>query len=202
MPGLSPYKRVLTAGQRQIINVRGSTCFLRLAESAIRVSLRSNAVGTKSGVEYSVTMEQAEQWLHAEEFDEVAIENLDLVNSNAIEFYIGFGRFIKPVPDIVNVQVSSNNNNTATTSQDETNIDIGNAGAVQLLAQDNDRVQAWISALETNAEEIRIGDANVDTDQGTPLQPGDTILWSSKGPCYACSIATNDQGAAVTEFTE
>ena len=113
-----------------------------------------------------------------------------------------YGDFFRPVPDIVNVQVSSDDNNVATTAVDETNIDIGNAGAVQLLAQDNTRVQAWITALAGNAEEIRIGDANVDTDQGTPLQPGDTILWSSKGPCFACSIATNNQGAAVTTFTQ
>lgn len=201
MPGLAPYTRTLAIGQRTVINARGTTLFLRQATGEIRVTARSNQTGDGGGESYTLRMTAAEKWFHADTFDEVEIENTAGV-ANTIELYLGSGDFEKPVPDIVNVQVSSSNNNVATTAVDETNIDVGNAGAVQLLAQDNTRVQAWITALAGNAEEIRIGDANVDTDQGTPLQPGDTILWSSKGPCFACSIATANQGAAVTEFSE
>lgn len=201
MPGLSPYIRTLAIGQRTVINARGTTVFLRQAIGEITVTLRSQQTGSGGGESYTLRMTAAEEWNHADQFDEVEIENTAGV-ANTIEFYIGFGRFTKPVPDIVNVQVSSSNNNVATTFADETNVDVGNAGAVQLLAQNDDRVQAWITALAGNAGEIRIGDANVDTNQGTPLQAGDTILWSSKGPCFACSIATANQGASVTEFTE
>ena len=201
MPGLAPFVQTLTANQRIDIKARGTTVFLRQATGTIKVTLRSNQIGERDGVAYTLRMEQAEEWLHAVEFDSVEIEDTSGA-ANTIELYIGYGRFIKPVPDIVNVQVSSNPNNQAETQVDETNIDVGQAGKAQLLAADPDRVQAWITALAGNAEEIRIGDTNVDTNRGTPLQPGDTILWSSKGPCFACSIATVNQGAAVTAFTE
>lgn len=201
MPGLAPYIRTLAISQRTTIEARGTTVFLRQATGELLVTLRSTAVGTKTGVAYTLRMTAAEKWFHAEEFDSVTIQNEAGV-ANTIEFYIGFGDFEKPVPDIVNVQVSSSNNNEATTAVDETAVNVGNAGKALLLAQDDTRVQAWISALAGNAEEIRIGDVNVAANRGTPLQPGDTILWSSKGPCYACSIATAGQGAAVTEFSE
>lgn len=201
MPGLAPYKAILAVGQRLPLAARGTTVFLKAATGEIEVTVFSQRVGAGDGERYTLRMEQAEEWQHADIFDEIAIVNTSGA-ANTIELYIGHGSYRKPVPDIINVQVSSSNNNVATTAVDETNIDIGAAGAVQLLAQDDSRVQAWITALATNAEEIRIGDANVDTNRGTPLQPGDTILWSSKGPCFACSIANNNQGAAVTEFSE
>lgn len=201
MPGIAPYKRTLAANARTSIDARGTTIFVRKTSEELLVSPRSTQVGGGDGVQYSVRMSESEKWFTAEEFDSVEIRNEGSAETE-VEILIGYGDFFRPVPDIVNVQVSSDDNNVATTAVDETNIDIGNAGAVQLLAQDNTRVQAWITALAGNAEEIRIGDANVDTDQGTPLQPGDTILWSSKGPCFACSIATNNQGAAVTTFTQ
>ena len=201
MPGLAPYARILTANQRANINVRGTTIFLRQATGELKVTLRSQQVGSQDGVAYTLRMSAAEKWFHAQEFDQIEVEDVS-GTANTIELYIGYGDFEKPVPDIVNVQVSSSNNNIATTIADKINIDIGNAGREQLLAQDDSRVHAWVTALSTNVEEIRIGDTNVDTNRGTPLAPGDTILWSSKGPCFACSIATVDQGAAVTEFGE
>jgi len=200
MPGLSPYKRTLTANQKEQIAARGTTVFLRIATGALRVTLRSNQVGAREGVSYSVTMNQAEEWLHAEEYDQIEIEDLSGV-ANTIELYLGYGRFIKPVPDIVNVQVTSAESETVTTEVDETNIDVGNAGKVELLPDDPDRVFAIITALSSNAEEIRIGDSNITATRGTPLAAGETLKWTSKAACYACSIATVDQGAAKTIFS-
>jgi hypothetical protein len=200
MPGLAPYARILAANERQSINVRGTTVFLRLASGTVAVTVRSNQVGTKSGASYTLRMDQAEKWFHAEEFDEIVLEDVSGAQ-NTVEFYIGYGDFEKPVPDIVNVQVTSAESEVVTTEVDETNIDVGNAGQVQLLPADADRVFAIITALSGNAEEIRIGDTNIDTDRGTPLDPGDTIKWTSKAACFACSIATVDQGAAKTIFS-
>ena len=205
MPGMAPYIRKLAADERTVINVRGTTIFVRRTSETLLVTARSTQVGQGEdggqGVTYTIRMAESEKWFTAEEFDSVEVVNTGAAESE-VEILIGVGDFFRPVPDIVNVQVSSSNNNAAETSADVTNIGIGNANRVTLLSQDNDRVQAWITALSTNAEEIRIGDANVDTDQGTPLAPGDTILWSSKGACEACSIATANQGAAITEFKQ
>lgn len=200
MPGLAPYKRILAIGQRETINARGTTIFLRESSGEITVTARSNAVGTKTGASYTLRVNQAEEWLHAEEFDSLEIENTSGVE-NTIELYVGFGRFIKPVPDIVNVQVTSAESEIVETEVDETNIDIGQAGKVELVPADSARVFAIITALSTNAEEIRIGDTNVDTNRGTPLAAGETIKWTSKAACFACSIATVNQGAAKSIYS-
>ena len=200
MPGLAPYKSILAIGKRVTINARGTTVFLRKATGELKVEVRSLAVGDADGASYTLRMDEAEEWLHADTFDTVVIENTSGIK-NTIEMYLGFGRFIKPVPDIVNVQVTSAESEVVTTGIDETNIDVGQAGKVELVPADANRIFAIITALSGNAEEIRIGDTNVDTDQGTPLAAGDTIKWTSKAACFACSIATVNQGAAKTIFS-
>lgn len=201
MPGLAPYKSIMAVGQRVKIRARGTTIFLRKATGELEVTVRSLAVGDADGAEYTLRMEQAEEWLHADTFDQIVIVNEAGVE-NTIELYLGFGRFIKPVPDIVNVQLTTSASASATSIQDKTNIDVGNAGQQQLLPADSTRIYAFVTALPGNAEEIRVGDTNIDTDQGTPLQAGDSLLWTSKAACFACSIATVNQGAALMDFTE
>ncbi len=200
MPGLSPHKRILTANQRQSIIARGTTVFLRKATGELSVTLRSNAVGTKTGASYTLRMEQAEKWFHAEEFDEVVVVDKSGA-SNTIELYLGYGDFEKPVPDIVNVQVTSAESEAVSTEVDETNIDVGQAGKVELVPADSARIFAIITALSSNVEEIRIGDTNVTETRGTPLAAGDTVKWTSKAACFACSIATVNQGAAKSIFS-
>jgi len=201
MPGLAPYKRILNANQRSTIIARGTTVFLRQATGKLSVTVRSNAVGTRTGAAYTLEMEQAEKWFHAEEFDEIVIEDLSGA-ANTIELYLGFGDFEKPVPDIVNVQLTSSNSGVAETIADKVNIDIGQAGKEELLPADTTRIQAYITALDSNAEVIRVGDTNVTETRGTPVAAGDSLLWTSKAACFACSIATNDQAAALTVFKE
>lgn len=201
MPGLAPYKSILQIGQRVSINARGTTVFLRKASGEIDVTVRSLAVGDADGSQYSLRMEQAEEWLHADTFDKIVLVNKSGI-INTIELYLGFGRFIKPVPDIVNVQLTSSASGTVETIANKVNIDVGQAGKEQLLPQDDTRIQAYITALAANVEEIIVGDTNVTETRGTPIAAGDSLLWTSKAPCFACSVATVDQGAALTVFKE
>ncbi len=200
MPGLAPYKRVLQAGQRENIDARGTTIFLRLATGEISVTARSNAVGSKSGASYTLRMTEAERWFHAEEFDSIVIVD-ESGAANTIELYIGYGDFQKPVPDIVNVALTVPASRDVTTIADKINIDIGAAGKEQLAAINLDRTRAVITADAGNAEIIRVGDTNVDTDRGIPLAAGESLSFESTAAIFACSIATNDQIAAITEFT-
>lgn len=200
MPGLAPYKRTFAVDAIQKIDVRGTTVFLRLATGELTITARSTQLGDGQGVAYTLRMSEAEKWFTAQEFDSLEIHNTSGVE-NVTEIYAGYGDFAKPVPDIVNVQVTSAESEVVTTETDETNIDVGNAGKVTLLPADAKRVFGIITALSTNAEEIRIGDVNVDTDRGTPLAAGETIKWTSKAACVACSIATVNQGAAKSIFS-
>ncbi len=200
MPGLAPYKRILNANQRATIVARGTTIFVRQATGELGVTLRSVAVGTKTGAAYTLRMEQAEKWFHAEEFDEIVVEDKSGAE-NAIEVYIGYGDFQKPVPDIVNVALSIPASRAAVTIVDKINIDVGQAGKEQLAAINLGRTRAVITAAAANAEIIRIGDTNVDDDRGIPLAAGESLSWESTAAVFACSIATADQVAAITEFT-
>lgn len=199
MPGLAPYKSVLAVDERRAINLRGTTFFVRLATGEIRVTLRSQQVADGGGESYTLRMTEAEKWFHAQEFDEVILENTSGAQ-NTIEVYVGYGDFEKPVPDIVNVQVTLATTASAQTIADKINIDVGNVGAEQLLPANTNRVKAYITALSTNAEEIRVGDSNVSATRGTPLAPGESLIWEGGVAAFACSIATPDQRAAVTEF--
>lgn len=200
MPGLAPYKRVLTANQRMTIVARGSTVFLRAATGEISVTVRSTAVAGKTGEAYTLRMTAAEKWFAAQEFDSVEIEDQSGA-ANTIELYIGSGDFEKPVPDIVNVALSIPASRTVLTQVDHTNIDIGTAG-IQLIAAENlDRTTLVVTALSTNTDIIRVGDINVDTDRGTPLAAGESMAFDTTAAIYACSESVNDQGAAHTAMT-
>ena len=195
MPGLAPYKRILAADARTTIEARGTTVFLRKATGELLVTLRSTRVGTGTGAAYSLRMTAAEKWFHAEEFD--SVELLDTSGAaNTIEFYIGYGDFEKPVPDIVNVAVTSAVNASVDTTVDNSAFGTGNANAVEVLAANPLRTAAVLTALASNADTLRIGDSDVDTDQGTPLAPGETILWPSKAGVFVCSesgiVGAND----------
>lgn len=202
MPGLAPYIRTLAIGQRTTIEATGTTVFLREATGEILVTLRSTATGERDGVAYTLRMTQAEKWFHAEQFDSVTIENTAGV-ANTIEFYIGFGDFEKPVPDIVNVQVTQGPNGVHETLVDDDTFGQGNANAVAILADDNTRIQAYITALAGNTDTLRVGDSDVDTDQGTPLAPGETVIFPSKKAIYVCSEgATATDAVAITVFKD
>lgn len=206
MPGFGPKVITLAAngstGDRKVIDARGTTVFMAETTEIIEVTLRSAQIGQgRGGESYTLQMFTADQWLSADEFDSLEFYNLGDAEVT-ITVYIGYGQFYRPVPDVVNVQVTSKPTATVVTAADETAINVGAAGKVALLAQDDNRVQAYITALSTNSDIIRIGDSNVDSDQGTPLQAGETMVWSSKAACYACAEATAGQSAAVTVFKE
>ena len=190
----------LAAGERRKIPLRGSFFYLRFSSAPLLVELQLIELGTKTGKSTMVRMKGGDKITPQREYDSVVLFN-DSAVSVDYETTGGDGDYDRPIPDIVNVQVTSDSSEIVTTEVDETNIDVGNAGAIELVPADPNRIYAIITALSTNAEEIRIGDSNVDTDRGTPLGAGDTIKWSSKAACYAGSIATINQGAAKTIFS-
>ena len=195
------FTATIAAGARTKLPGRGSFLFMKTTTGAVSVSMIENELGGASGKETRVTMQNSDKIRSAPgaEFDEIVLHN-ESASSVTLTIIYGDGDYDRPVPDTVNVSVSLPNAAAVTTVTDKTNIDVANAGKELLLAANENRINAWITALDTNAEAIRIGDDNVAIDRGTPLAAGDTILWSSKSACYACSIATVNQGAAVTEF--
>ena len=199
MSAIRTHTGTLASGARISIAARGSFIYLRDANGKLTVSAQLVNLGQKTGQTTKVIMSSADKISPDKEFDNVVLYN-HTAASVTYELVTGDGDYDRPLPDVVNVSVSLPNAASVTTVTDKTNIDVANAGKELLLAANENRINAWITALDTNAEVIRIGDDNVAIDRGTPLAPGDTILWSSKAACYACSIATVNQGAAVTEF--
>lgn len=198
MPGLAAYRQTIPVGKTVKVRARGTTVFVAQTNVALAVEVRSTQVGGKGGVSYKVTMRQAEKWFTAEEFDTVIIENLGTLPA-VIELYLGSGDFFKPVPDIINFAASVPASRNIVTLDDVTNIDIGNAGKISLFPISLVRTRLIITALSTNTDIIRIGDTNIDTDRGIPLQAGESVVVESTAQVFACSEATDDQSAAVYE---
>lgn len=214
MPGLSPYVRILAAGERSVLPIPGTTIFLRNADGEIRVTLRQTKPGEDAQA-YTLRMNVAEEWLHAVEFSSVEIENTSGVD-NQIELYIGYGRFIKPVPDLVNVKVDQTNplqvdvqssaavaaaSSDVSTFLDVSGIGQGSAGAVSIFAFNAARVRAIITSPDTNVDTLRIGGPDVNISRGIPLKPGESIPWDSQAAAYVCSEgSTSDQVIAALEF--
>lgn len=199
MPGLSPYVRTLAAagstGDRDTINVRGSTVFIRsLDQGEISVT----AQGFRSNDKHTVYMSQADKLFTVDDYGEIFIQNLQAVAVTVI-MYLGEGDFSQPVPDIVNVSVNKPSSNTAYTIADNT---ITTAEELFDPADYPGFVEAWITALPANDQNLRLGDSNVTSTRGLPLQAGDTALWKSTEPPYAVEAASGTNAVAVVIFTE
>lgn len=201
MPGLAPYIRTLAADGRTTIEVRGTTIFVRRTTEELRVSARSNQVGAADGTEYTVRMGASEKWFTADEFDSVTFENTGS-SETEIEVLIGSGDFFRPVPDIINVAVTSLASASVETTPDVINAGIGNANKVTILAANPARISAILTALDTNDVIARIGGSDVDINEGTQLQAGESLLWPSKAACEACIEAAGVGTIAVLEHIE
>lgn len=199
MPGIAPYIRTLAAGARTKIEARGTTIFVRRTTEELLVRARTTQVASGTGVEYQARMAASEKWFTAEEFDSVIIENTGLA-ATEVEILLGFGDFFRPVPDIVNVAIDVPASRDIITIADKIDIDVGQAGKEQLAAINLTRLRAVVTADAGNAEIIRVGDTNVDTNRGVPLAAGESLSIESTAAIFACSIATVDQAAAITEF--
>ena len=201
MPGIAPYIRTLAAGERTTINARGTTVFVRRTTETLLVQARSTQVGGDKGVAYTIRMAASEKWFTAEEFDSVEIENTGAA-ATEVEILLGYGDFFRPVPDIINVAVTSLASASVETTPDVINAGIGNANRVVILAANAARIAAVLTALDTNTAIARLGGSDVDTNEGTQLQAGETILWPSKAACEACVEAAGAGTIAVLKHIE
>ena len=199
MPGIAPYIRTLAAGKRTKINARGTTIFVRRTTETLLVKARSTQVGGGKGESYTIRMAASEKWFTALEFDTVEIENTSAVNATEVEVLLGYGDFFRPVPDIINVSVTSLASASIETTPDVTNAGIGNANKVTILAANDLRTSASLTALDTNTAIARLGGSDVDTDEGIQLQAGETLFWPSKAACEACVEAAGTGTIAVLE---
>lgn len=71
-----------------------------------------------------------------------------------------------------------------------------------LLADDSPRREAIITSLDTNTENIRIGDSLVGAARGTPLAPGMSITINSTGAIYAFHSGAAAQNVAITAILD
>lgn len=204
MPGIAPYLRTLAAGARTKIDARGTTVFVRRTTETLLVTARSSQVGSGEaggqGVSYTLRMAASEKWFTAEEFDSVTIQNTGAASTN-IEILLGFGDFFRPVPDIVNVSIDVPASRQIPTTVDNAAFGVGNANLVEVLPINLNRIVAIITALAANDQIIRIGDSNVDTDQGTPLSAGETLAIASTAAISVCEEVAGTNAVAIREET-
>lgn len=200
MPGLSPYNRTLTANQKVDINARGTTIFLRQATGGIKVRLRSTAVGDRSGESYELNMEAAEEWNHAQEFDSIEITDTSGA-ANTIELYIGYGRYRKPVPDIVSVSTNVPASDAIDTPAAVDPVDAGGGSPTQLIAANTSRISVTIQADKDNDQVVRVGDSDTSTSRGLQLSAGEAITINSTAAVYGIEEAAGTNLMNIIEET-
>lgn len=88
------------------------------------------------------------------------------------------------------------------TNPDATAIGDGNANAVQLLEANPQRAMVILSPLADNDQNLRAGDANVDTDQGIQMIAGQTYAICMKGPVFVCGEAAGTLACGFQEVLE
>ena len=200
MPGLSPYQRTLQPNQKVDINVRGTTIFLRSATGEIQVRARSTNVGDRSGESYALNMLAAEEWNHAQEFDSLEVTDVSGAN-NTIELYIGYGRYRKPVPDIVNVSptVPASDNISSPVAVDP--VDAGGGAPTQLVAANLNRISVTLQADKANDQNVRIGDSNASITRGIQLAAGEAITINSTAAVYGIEEAVGVNLINIIEET-
>jgi hypothetical protein len=188
MPGLSPYNRTLAANQKVDINVRGTTIFLRSATGEIKVRARSTNVGDRSGESYELNMLAAEEWNHAQEFDSLEVTDNSGAD-NTIEMYIGYGRYRKPIPDIVNVSTNVPASDDINTPAAVDPVDAGGGSPTQLVAANANRISITLQADKANDQIVRVGDSNTSTTRGIQLEAGEAVTINSTDAIYGIEEA-------------
>ena len=200
MPGLSPYQRTLQANQKVDINVRGTTIFLRSATGEIEVRARSTNVGDRSGESYALNMLAAEEWNHAQEFDSLEITDKSGA-ANTIELYIGYGRYRKPVPDIVNVSTNVPASDNISTPAAVDPVDAGGGSPTSLIAANSQRISVTLQADKANDQNVRIGDSNTSTTRGIQLAAGEAITINSTDEIFGIEEAAGTNLINIIEET-
>ena len=190
----------LSAGAYITLPLRGSFLFVRAATGNLTVSLTQVELGQKTGQTTKVVMTQNDKVRPIREFDSVTLRN-DTASAVVYSIVTGDGDYDRPVPDIINVQVTQGPDSGHISLVDIDTAGQGQANKVSILPDDDTRINAYLTALAGNTDTLRIGDTDVDTDQGTPLAPGETVNWTSKKQTWYCSEgATASQGIAITIF--
>jgi len=96
MAGLASYKRRIQAGQSSTVGARGKTIVLRDVVGEVRITARSNQLGSAGGQAYTLTMRKFEKWFCPEEFDAVEVFN-DSADTLVVELLIGYGDYVREV---------------------------------------------------------------------------------------------------------
>lgn len=206
MSGLAKYRVTIGAGLFKKFDARGDFCYVRKVADAndvenqgeVEVTLQSVETGDKSGGRFKLDLRQDEKWYSATEFDKVELKNNSAVDI-IVTLFLGYGDFAKPVPDIINVAVTTNPQGSLRSAAD---VDTNAAAAVAVLPAAADRSCAIITALAANDQILRVGDSLVTAARGTPLQAGETIAIRSKGAIYAIEEVAGTCKVAVLEELE
>lgn len=177
MSGLAPYKRTITAGDTQQIDVRGTTLVLRECQAAIDVSLIENQTSGKAGGRYTLTLRRGEKWFTPQEYDQISVHNTAAFDQ-VIEILAGSGDYVTPPPDVASADFF-----------------VGFApvtpaiGGTQLVAENSTRKRVIIKAKETNAGVLFVAGTQADAaaGKGLGLSKGDEYPGEARGELWGAS---------------
>jgi len=191
---MKQYVATLTASgsgvqQRAKINAVGTMFFVRQVLPAgmrVNVRLRGVELGGKSGDSVELSMSQNDKVVLPFAYDRIEVNNENAV-AISIDVIFGDGDYVRPLPDLVNVSLSIAGANDQASPADE---DLSAAGLQEVFPINLSRTMAILTAHVDNADNIRVGGADIGVAAGTPLAPGETVAIATRGSIFAIEEAS------------
>lgn len=196
----------LAAGARRDIPSNGSFIYLRSAldsngaDSQLVVSLQEIELGQKTGHTTKLIMSSGDKIRPQKRFDSVVLFN-DTSLAIDYEAVHGDGDYDRPIPDTVNVSVSTPSAKGIETAPDVTVSGTTNATADVIAAANTNRVRIVLTALDTNDQILRIGGADVDADEGIQLAAGQSVALLTTAEILGCEEVAGTNAVSVFEET-
>lgn len=174
--GLQTYTVRLPAGvgKRKNVNARGVFMYLKETSFPVKIGLRQQEIGSKSGLIFEQNVRKGEKWYSALEFDRVELENTS-AEENDIQIVLGYGDYARELPERV----------SAADFVRWTRVQIAATGVTQaLIAAEGFRKRMVIQNRVASAGagvNIANTDAELAAGNGEELIPGQSTVHEHKG---------------------
>lgn len=173
---------------------------MRSATFPLDVELQLIDLGSKTGRSTQIRMTGADKVVPSREYDGVVLFNPNVLPV-AYEITGGDGDYDRPIPDLVNVAVSTPASDSVETEPDVTISGVTNATRDVIIAANANRTRVIITALAANDQTVRIGGADVDADEGIPLAPGESVALATTAQIEGVEEVLGTNKVSVFEET-
>lgn len=176
--GLRTSVMTVAAGKTRKLTLRGLFFYLKETSFPMKIALRQNDIGEKSGLVFENEMRKGEKIYAATEFDKVEITN-ESASEVTVTFVCGYGDFARELPE--RVSAADFTRTTRVTLA-------GTVGGEALIAEEQFRKKLFIRADDgNNVAGVRIAEslAQIVAGNALPLFALESVPYEVKNALFA-----------------